>query len=178
MRLIRLAAASAACLFCGAASLTAQSEKVGYINSDAILLEYGPAQDAQRSLEATLAGYEAEIGQLDADYRREVGEYQQQQMTMNPEARAAREQELGDRLQSLEARRQELNEQALQRQGEVFQPIMEEIRAVLEAIRVEGGYALILDTASRAILVADPALDLTEQVLARLNSRSEPEADG
>ena len=30
MRLFRLAAASAACLLCGAASLTAQSEKVGF----------------------------------------------------------------------------------------------------------------------------------------------------
>ena len=155
MRLFRLAAASAVCLLCGAVSLAAQSDKIGYVNSDAILLEYGPAQNAQMSLQATLAGYEAEIGQLDDDYQRAVAEYQQQQMTMNPEARAAREQELGQRLQNLEARRQELNEQALQRQGEVFQPIMEDIRAVLEAIRVEGGYALILDTSSRAILVAD-----------------------
>ena len=55
---------------------------------------------------------------------------------------------------------------------------MEEIRIVLEEIRVEGGYGLILDTVSRAILVADPALELTQEVLTRLEARSGSEGDG
>jgi Skp family chaperone for outer membrane proteins len=39
---------------------------------------------------------------------------------------------------------------------------------VIEQVREEGSYALIFDTASRAIIAADPALDLTEEVLRRL----------
>ena len=43
---------------------------------------------------------------------------------------------------------------------------------MLEEIRVEGNYGLILDVTSTAILVADPALDLTQEVLARLQAGS------
>lgn len=171
MSIFRLGAAAVPCLL-AVGPLSGQGTKVGYINSEAILAEYGPAQEAARSLEATLAGYRAEIDQLQADWQEDATEYQQQQLTMNADARRNREQELGNRQVSIEQRKQELNQQALQRQTEVFQPIMDDIRTVLEAIRVEGGYGLILDTVSQAILVADPALELTEEVLTRLQAGS------
>ncbi len=171
MNVFRLGAAGALSLLT-VFPLAGQGTKVGYISSEQILAEYGPAQDAQRSLQATLSGYEAEIQQLESDLQQAIAEYEQQQLTMNADARRAREQDLGARRIKLEERRQELNEQARQRQAEVFQPIMEEIRTVLEEIRIEGDYGLILDTFSQAILVADPALDLTQQVLTRLRARS------
>ena len=176
MSIFRLGAAAALCLL-AVIPLAGQGTKVGYINSEAILAEYGPAQEAQRSLQATITGYETEIEQLEADFRQAITEYEQQQLTMNADARRAREQELGSRRVAIDQRKQDLNGQAIQRQTEVFQPIMEEIRTVLEAIRVEGGYGLILDSASRAILVADPALELTQEVLTRLQARSGSEGE-
>ena len=177
MSVFRLGAAAVLCLLT-ASPVAGQGTKVGYINSEQILAEYGPAQDAKRRLNATVAGYGAEIQQLEAGLQQAFNEYQQQQLTMNADARREREQELGNRQIKLEERRQELNQQALQRQQEVFQPIMEEIRMVLEEIRVEGGYGLILDTVSQAILVADPGLDLTQEVLTRLEAGSGTEGDG
>lgn len=153
-----------------AGPLGAQATKVGYINSNAVLEEYPAAQDAQRAMQATLAGYDAELQQLNISFQEAVNEYQQQQMTMTADARQAREQELESQRLAAEQRTQELNNQAQQRQSEVFQPIMEAITAVLEEIRVEGNYALILDAASQAILVADPTLDLTQEVLTRLQA--------
>ena len=150
--------------------LGAQVARIGYINSETVLAEYPPAQEARQALQATLAGYDAELQQLQAGFEQAVEEYQQQQLTMTTEARQAREQELGASQIAVQRRTQELNTQAGQRQAEVFQPIMEAITAVLEEIRVEGNYALILDTASQAILAADPALDLTQEVLTRLQA--------
>ena len=179
MSVFRLGAAAILCLLIASpVAVQGQGTKVGYINSDQILAEYGPAQDAKMSLDATVAGYDAEIQQLEAGLQQALNEYEQQQLTMNADARREREQELGNRRIKLEERRQELNRQALQRQQEVFQPIMEQIRVVLEEIRVEGGYGLILDTVSRAILVADPALELTQEVLTRLEARTGSEGDG
>ena len=157
-------------LFAG--PLAAQGTKVAYINTNAVLAEYAPAQDASRALQATYMGYQAEIDNLDAGYQQEVAEYQQQMMTMTPEARQAREVELQTQLAALQTRRAELQDLAAQREAEVFAPINEAIRSVLEEIRVEGNYGLILDLVSNAILVADPALDLTQQVLTRLQARS------
>ena len=171
MSISRLGAAVALSLLF-ASPLAAQGTKVGYVNTNAVLSEYGPAQDADRQLKATEAGFQAEIDKLEADYQQAAVEYQQQQMTMTPEARQSREQQLQSRLVALEDRRQELTNQYNQRQSEVLAPIMEDIRSVLEEIRVEGNYGLILDTISNAILVADPALELTQQVLTRLQARS------
>ena len=155
-----------------ASPLAAQGTKVGYINTNAVLSEYGPAQDAQRQLAATVAGYEAELNTLEADYQQSAIEYQQQQMSMTPEARQNREQQLQSLFTALQERRQELANLARQREQEVFTPINDEIRSVLEEIRVEGNFGLILDTVSNAILVADPALELTQQVLTRLQAKS------
>lgn len=171
MSITRLGAAAAlSLLFVG--PLAAQGTKVAYVNTDAVLAEYGPAQDASRALQATIAGYQAEIDNLDASYQQALAEYQQQMMTMTAEARQDREADLQTQFATREARRVELGELASQREDEVFAPILGAIANVLEEIRVEGEYGIILDTRSNAILVADPALDLTEQVLTRLQARS------
>jgi outer membrane protein len=177
MSIFRLGAAAALCLL-AVTPLAGQGTKVGYVNSDAILAAYGPAQEAQKSLEATVAGYRTEVDQLEAGFQQDWNEFQQQQLTMNANARRAREQEMAGRRSVIDQRAQVLNDQARQRQTQVFQPIMEKINTVLEEIRVEGGYGLILDAASSAILVADPALDLTQQVLTRLEAMSGSQSQG
>lgn len=171
MRIFRLGAAVALSLLL-AGPLAAQGTKLAYVNSAQVVAEYGPAQEAASQLQATLAGYDAEMDQLNAGYAQAFTEFQQQQATMTPETRQQREQELVAQRAAIEERRQQLQAMADQREAEVFTPINEAIRSVLEEVRVEGNYGLILDVTAQAILVADPALDLTQQVLTRLQARS------
>ncbi len=156
----------------------AQPTKVGWVDSNEILVQYPRYQEAQKALEASLQGYGTEVQQLNADMQAAVEEYQQQQLTMTPEARQSREEELRNRQRSIQQRTQQLEAEAQQRRAEVLQPVMEAITAVIEEIRVEGSYAMILDSASQAIISADPALELTQEVLDRLErsggSGSEP----
>lgn len=155
-----------------AAPLAGQGTKVGYINAATVWSEYAPAQEAEGQLTATLAGSQAEIDKLQADWQQQAAEFQQQQSTMTPEARQRREQQLMDLDTAWRTRAEELQRQAAERRDELFAPINAAITAVLEEIRVEGNYGLILDATSTAILVADPALDLTQEVLARLQAGS------
>lgn len=161
-----------------AVSAEAQSTKVGWVDTGVILNQYPPAQEAQRSLEATLQGFMAELQQLGTDMQSTLEEYDQQRMTMTPENRRAREEEIARSQQAIEQRRQELDNQAQQRRAEVFQPVMESITAVIEGIRVEGNYAIIFDAASQAILSADPSLELTQEVLNRLQAAEGTGASG
>lgn len=151
-----------------AAPLAAQSAKMGWVDTNVVLRELPMAQDAQKTLEAALQGFQAEMQQLVSDLQTAEQEYRQQQMTMTPENRQAREEELLRSRNAVQQRSQELDGQAQQRRAEVFQPVMEAITAAIEEIRVEGNYAMILDVASQAILSADPSLDLTQEVLTRL----------
>lgn len=161
-----------------AVSAQAQPTKVGWVDTGVILSQYPRAQEAQRSLEATLQGFMAELQQLGTDMQSTLEEYDQQRMTMTPENRRAKEEEITTRQQAIEQRRQELDNQAQQRRAEVFQPVMESITAVIEEIRVEGNYAMILDAASQAILSADPSLELTQEVLNRLQAATGSGAPG
>ncbi len=147
---------------------TAQSAKVGWVDTNVVLRELPMAQDAQKTLEAAIQGFQAEMQQLLSDLQASEQEYRQQQMTMTAENRQAREEELLRSRNAVQQRSQELDGQAQQRRAEVFQPVMEAITAVIEEIRVEGNWAMILDVASQAILSADPSLDLTQEVLTRL----------
>ena len=171
MSISRLGAAVALSLLF-ASPLAAQGTKVGYVNTAAVLGGYGPAQEASRQLEAAVLGFQAEFNQLETELNQALGEFQQQVMSMTPEARQLREQQLQAQRAALEERGRELEDLAEQRRAELFDPINTAMQAVLEEIRVEGNYGLILDANLGIIMVADPALDVTQQVLSGLQARS------
>lgn len=164
----------AALMLLSTSSATAQAVSVAYVNTNQVLAEYAPAQEARQALESARLEAESELQLLGRGLQAAFDEYQQQAMTMTPEARQARELELQNQQQALTNRNQELDIQWQERQSELLQPVMERVTAVIEEIRVEGSYALILDSASQAILAGDPALDLTQEVLTRLQADPSP----
>jgi outer membrane protein len=64
------------------------------------------------------------------------------------------------------------------RQAQLVKPIMERVQAVIETIRAEDNYAVILDVGAQVsvVVAADKRLDLTDRVLARLKSAAPPAA--
>jgi outer membrane protein len=66
------------------------------------------------------------------------------------------------------------------RQAELVRPIMDQVQKVIEAIRTEDGYSMILDVGSQAsvVVAADKKLDLTDRVLARLKTMPPPNVTG
>ena len=167
-----------ALLLCCAAPLDAQGAQLAYVNSQQVLAEYGPAQQAQAELQSAAQQADSELQLMGSGLEAAVNEYQQQAMSMTPEARQNREQELAIQQQALQSRQQELELQLAQRQQELLQPINDRITAVIEEIRVEGNYTVILDASSGAIVAADPALDITQDVLTRLQAQDTPGSGG
>ncbi len=158
-------------LLVGAELAAAQAvPKIGYINSQEILEESKEAQDAQAQFEREMARYQAEVQSMGQELQTMLTSYQQQAGTMSAEARTARENEITTKQQQYEQRTQELETAAAQRRNDLVAPVMERINQVIEAVRTEGAYSLIFDLAAGAILAADPALDLTPEVLRRLSA--------
>jgi len=98
-----------------AASAEAQATRVGYVDSNAVLAEYAPAQEARQQLEDARQDAEAELQLLGSGWQTAVAEYEQQAMSMTPEARQNRQQELAAQQQALQTRTQELEIQFQQR---------------------------------------------------------------
>lgn len=181
------------------ADAQAQTLKFGYINSQKILAEAPGAIDAQKRFEQEMTGFRGEIQPMEQQLetlqkgletqaqalQKLVQDYEKQQSTLTADARQAREQEILQKQEAFESqrgeyqqqlltyqqKRQELEQKAQQRQQALVEPIMKQVSQVIEDLRKEGNYAMIFDVAGGTMLVAaDPALDLSEQVLARLKT--------
>jgi outer membrane protein len=153
------------------ASVEAQTLRIAYLNSQEVMSAAPGSAEAQAQFDAEMRGYQAEIEQLEEELRGLEQQYQQQQLTLSPEARQNREQQIQARIQQYQQRGTQLQEQAARRRAELVQPVMDEITEVIEELREQENYALILDVAAGSIVSADPALDVTEEVIRRLNSR-------
>lgn len=151
--------------------LSAQdTPRIGYIDSRQIIQQAPGAQEAQRSFEQDMAKYQAELEGMESELKKQLDDYEKQQVTLSPDAKRQRQEQIRTQQLAYQQRAQELEQQAAERQAELVEPIMERIHRVLGEIREAEGYAVIFDIAGGAVVAADPALDLTEQVLTRLRA--------
>lgn len=167
MRVLSLAL-SGLLLLGAATTVEAQTPRIGYIDSQAILAEAPGSREAQQAFDQEMDRYRGEMQRLGEELDRLITAYQQQERSLTPEAREAREQEIRRKETEYQGRIEQIDEEANRKRQELVEPILEQMSLVIEQLREEGSYALIFDTASRAIIAADPALDLTEEVLRRL----------
>ena len=152
-----------------------QAAKIGYINSAEVLANAPGALEAQEQFDEEMQSAQDELQQMENELQNTADELQRQALTLSPEARANREQQLQLMNQDYQSRAQQLSAEANQRKAELVQPIMDRVTAVIESIREEEGYALILDSTVGSIIAADPSLDLTQQVIDRLEAQAAEE---
>lgn len=154
------------------------SAKFGYINSAAILDQAPGAQEAAQQFERDLAAMRAQIQPATDSLDQMISAYEAQALTLSPDAKQRREQEILQRREALQTMAGTLDQQASARRAELVQPIMDRVSEMIEQIRVDGGYSLIFDVADGSIVAADPTLDLTDEVLRRLQAAAGPGAAG
>lgn len=152
--------------------LFAQSNKVGYIDTDRIMVESNMTQDAQREFMTYRQEWETQITNLDNEIRRLEEEYESKRLILTE----ARKQEEEERIRQKRRERDQLIENifgenglAMQRNAELLEPIMTKLRDAIEAIAIENDYAIIFDAIGGGILYAKPNLDLTDIVIEELN---------
>ena len=77
--------------------------------------------------------------------------------------------EIVSKQQEYQRRTAELEQKAQARQNELVQPILDKVKAAIEEVRVEGGYAMIFNADQGSPIVAvDKSLNVTEKVLSKL----------
>ncbi len=153
-----------------AGTAEAQTLKIGYINSQQILASSSEAAAAQQQFDREMQGFQTEVQQLEAEITGMQQRLQQQQLTLSPEAKASREQQIEVKVQQYQARTTQLQQMADQRRDELIQPVMDRITVIIETVREEGQYSLILDVAAGSIISADTTLDLTPEIIRRLGT--------
>ena len=148
--------------------------RLGYIDSQLILAQAPGATEAQDQFERDMARYRAELDQIGVELQEMIQQFEQQQLTLSPQARDTQTQSIQAKQEEYNQRAAELEGEAGRRQAELVQPIMDQVTEAIDQIRTEGGYSIIFDLSGQAIVSADPELNLTQQVIDRLMQNTPP----
>lgn len=154
-------------------SLSAQDAKVGYVNTNTILEGMPKVKQLQANLEAYATQLENKSKQLLDTYQKKQQDFiaKKESGQLSP----VQEQDQLKALQDEEARIIEFSrdsQQKLQeRQAELFAPVETQIFDIVNKVAEEEGFTYIINAGGAAgvILYANPALDITAKVQARLN---------
>ena len=151
----------------------APSEKVEivYVNSDSLLNKYEYFKDMSKRIEDKGKAAQGELVTKGQAFQREVGDYQKAQPTMSADQRQATEQRLGRKQQELQAYKENAGAQLQQEQAAENSKLYDRIAGFLKIFAKEKGYKLVLtySKANPTVLFGDPSLDVTNEVVKRLN---------
>src|ERR1041384_913943 len=152
----------------GPSAAPAAPLKIAYINSREILQRTPGYAVAESTYLKEVDGFRNEIQKLQTQLDSAVSAFDQASIALSPAARAQKQKDLQGMQQRMEQRTNELQDRA--RQREQLQPIQARVSSVIQGIRAEMNYSLILDAdaAGGLIAAADPALNITPRVLQRL----------
>lgn len=165
-----LAAFGVALLAAAPASAQQGGLKLAFIDSRVVLDKAPGRAAAESTFQKEYEAAQGKIKKMQDTLQAMVTAYQKVQSTLTPVNRELREKEIGEKQQSFQNAAQLLDVQMQQRQSELVQPMMVQIRETLEALRKEEGYAFIFDVGASAsvVVAADSAYDITEKVVSRL----------
>ena len=159
----------------GAEAQQATQGQIVFINSQQVIAAAPGARVAQTTLEREMGELRTEVTTMESTLDSMMTSYEQRQVMLSPEARRQLQDEIRTRQREFQQRAQQMEQQASARQAELLQPIMARVQQVIDALRAERGYALVLDAAEGGLISADPALDITQEVLTRLRTNAPAE---
>lgn len=148
----------------------AQSQKIGYLNSVALLQEIPEVKQANANLEALQKqlqkkgqGMVEELQKKYVEIQRKEQQGELSPKQMEDEARKIREEE-----SKIAQYEQDMQNQISEKQQTLLQPILDRVNTVISDVAKEHGYNYIFDASSGMILFADESDDITDLVKGKL----------
>lgn len=149
-----------------AASDAAQvGTKVGFVNTQRILLDSAPAKVAQQKIDAEFEKRNVELQKLVADLRKRVQAFEKDAPVLAESDRNRRQRELGNLDADVQRKQREIQEDFNRRRNEEFAIIIERANAAIKDIAESENYDLILQDA----VTVSPRVDITDKVIKALN---------
>ena len=154
----------------------AQDARIAFIDSEKVVEGYSRIQEARSSYQADVKAWneEAETRKREIDLL--SAEIAEQGPGLSDDKLREKEQDYQRKVSEYESFVQSVwgpNGLVIQRNEEALRPVIRRIQSILGELAEERGYNLILDAADGNILYADPSLDLTAEVIQRLNGENQ-----
>ena len=172
--MIRSTLTAAAALVIAAPAMAQTAPSIVFINSDQVMAQAPALQTAREQIQSEIQALEQQARQelepLQAEVQQMMTQFQQQQQMLAADKRREQQQAIATKQQELQQRAAAWDQRAQERQQELLAPVLDRINSTIEALREERGYAFILDVAAGGVVAADPSLDVTTEVIQRLQN--------
>jgi outer membrane protein len=152
------------------------SMKIAYVNT-AALMEAAPGRDSATAI-LTREGnaFQAQLAKLQDSVNARLTKFQKDEPTMTAANKDKETKALQALEQELQTKNSQFQQQYDQRKQEVLAPITDMVKKVLDDLREEGNYSMILmnDPGQTPIVSADKNLDITDKAISRLRATKAP----
>jgi outer membrane protein len=144
------------------------AQNIAHYSSQKVLVEYTKAKQATSDIEQFQNTLVAEIQIMQTTLEEQYRKLQQEGAAMSEWEREHLSSSVQDLNQRVQMASQQVQEQVYNKQTELFEPIYIEIEAALKAIAEAKKYDFILDLSGSRGIYSKAALDVTDQVIAKL----------
>jgi outer membrane protein len=156
-------------LFALLMTVTVDAQKLGYIDSNAILAEMPEVKEMRSKLEALKTQLQKQGQKMIEEYQAKEQEYVQKKE--RGELSRVQEEEL---IQALQKKQEEIltaerdmQDKLVQKENELLEPILQKVNDAIQAVASEGGYQFIFDAG--VLLYAEEGTDVSSVVKSKLN---------
>jgi len=150
--------------------------KLGYVNPSA-LMEAAPGRAAAETLLTREGqGYQSHLQKLNDSLNKMMSDFQKAEPAMSATVKDQRQKAIQTLENDLQQKNAQFQQQFDARKNEVMAPITDVVKKVLDDIREEGCYAMIImsEPGQSVIASADKNLDVTDKAVSRLRATKAP----
>lgn len=146
------------------------AQKIGHLDSQALLAEMPEVRGAESNLEAFQAQLTKRGEKMITDFQAKYQELAQKEQAgeIAPKALEEETKKLKEEEIKIQAYEQEMQQKVVARRDELLQPILDRVNAAIEEVSIAKGYDYIIDLSSGTLLFADDEFNITEAVREKL----------
>ncbi len=146
--------------------------RIAFVNARAVLQGMPGYAKAESTFTKEYSAAQGDAQKLQAAFDSTVAAYQQSMAMLSPSARTAREKALTVQKDSLDAKLAVLRDKVDGRERELLSPMQQRLQAIIDGIRAEGNYWMVIDLGNASaipfLVSYDKSLDITDRVVRRL----------
>jgi outer membrane protein len=154
-----------------ASAATAANGGIVFVNQDTLLAKYEYFKDMTKRLDDKNKAATSDVDSRRQALQREVADYQRTANTLSADQRATTEQRLQREGQDFQGYQQNAAAQFQSEQATEQQKLYDKVASLIKDYSKEKGYKLVLtyQKGNTNLLYGDPGLDITTDVVKRLN---------
>ena len=158
-------------LLVAAMAAQAQETKIGVVDTERALFSTEQGKRVSDEFKAKTRAAQALMDPMVAQFKELRAEIESKRFVLSQEALLGKQGDLAELQNKIESKNKELEGQLKIDQVRLIQPLQEKLKAVIDALGKEQGFALIIERNNGSVLYAREANDITDLVVSRFNAK-------